>query len=140
MTKASDSSSEHSYLFSVEIMVRGNTSGEALEKLLKPLNEAGYADFRIQSGISLGETIQKELKEAKTKHQVLTESLDARIRNYIKTSRLIRLTVNRAKGDKLSVPCRVVNFDPDNELLTVYHVDEKSVYSFRLNEIDDFAE
>ncbi|MDG0790277.1 hypothetical protein OMP38_05000 [Cohnella ginsengisoli] len=88
----------------------------------------------------LGEAIQHELKAAKTKHQVLTDSLDSRIRDYIKTSRLIRITVNRAKGEKLSVPCRVVNFDPDNELLTVYHVDEKSVYSFRLNEIDDFGE
>lgn len=140
MTKASGSSPEQSYLFTVEIMVRGHTNGEALEKLLKPLNAAGYADFRIQSGIALGDTIQKELAAAKTKHQVLTDALDARIRNYIKTSRLIRVTVNKPKGEKFSVPCRVVNFDPDNELLTVYHVDEKSVYSFRLNEIDDFAE
>lgn len=140
MTKASDSSSEHAYLFSVEILVKGSTNGEALEKLLKPLNAAGYEDYRIQSGIVLGQSIDKELKNAPTKHHVLTDALDARIRNYIKTSRLIRLTVNKAKGVKLSVPCRVVNFDPDNELLTVYHVDEKSVYSFRLNEIDDFAE
>lgn len=140
MTKVSDDNSERSYLFSVDILVKAGTNGEALETLLRSLNVGGFADFRIQSGIVLGETIQRELKTAKSKHQVLTDSLDSRIRDYIKTSRLIRITVNRAKGDKLSVPCRVVNFDPDNELLTVYHVDEKSVYSFRLNEIDDFAE
>lgn len=140
MTKASDDNSERSYLFSVDILVKAGTNGEALEKLLRSLNAGGFADFRIQSGIVLGEAIQHELKAAKTKHQVLTDSLDSRIRDYIKTSRLIRITVNRAKGEKLSVPCRVVNFDPDNELLTVYHVDEKSVYSFRLNEIDDFGE
>ncbi|MFD2329858.1 hypothetical protein ACFSR7_11465 [Cohnella sp. GCM10020058] len=140
MTKVSDNNPERSYLFSVDILVKAGTNGEALERLLSSLNAGGYSDFRIQSGIVLGETIQNELKAAKTKHQVLTDSLDSRIREYIKTSRLIRITVNRPKGDKLSVPCRVVNFDPDNELLTVYHVDEKSVYSFRLNEIDDFAD
>lgn len=143
MTKASSSAKGQSYLFSVDILVKGNTNGEALEKLLSNLNAAGYADYRVQSGIALGQTIEKELKNAASKQPIPLETFDAldtRIRDYIRTSRLIRLTVLKPNGVSLSVPCRVVNFDPDNELLTVYHVDEKSVYTFKLNEIEDFAE
>lgn len=59
------------------------------------------------------------------------------IKLCIAENRLIRLTVNKGFGIKLSIPCRIVNFEENKGLLTVYHVDEKQVYSFTLNEIDD---
>jgi len=63
-----------------------------------------------------------------------------RIRGYIAGNRLVRLNVNRGRGVKLSVPCRIINFDESSYSVTVYHVDEKKVYTFGLFEIDDFIE
>ncbi|MDF2713105.1 MAG: hypothetical protein K0R28_30 [Paenibacillus sp.] len=50
---------------------------------------------------------------------------------------LVRIVVVKGKGVKLSLPCRILNFDPEGQQLTIYHVDEKKVYSFTLNEIED---
>jgi len=63
-----------------------------------------------------------------------------RIRGYIEGNRLVRLSVNRGRGVKLSVPCRIINLDESMYAVTVYHVDEKKVYTFGLFEIDDFIE
>ncbi|MCS7462365.1 hypothetical protein N0M98_19785 [Paenibacillus doosanensis] len=51
---------------------------------------------------------------------------------------LVRLTVVKGKGIKLNIPCRILNFDPISGNVSVYHVDEKQVYLFKINEIDDF--
>jgi hypothetical protein len=63
-----------------------------------------------------------------------------RIRDFIAGNRLVRLNVNRGRGVKLSVPCRIINLDESMYSVTVYHVDEKKVYTFGLFEIDDFIE
>jgi hypothetical protein len=68
------------------------------------------------------------------------DDLVQRIQQYIKTNRLIRINVNKGRGVKLSMPCRMISYDPSTEVLTVYHVDEKQVHSFRFSEIDDFVE
>jgi hypothetical protein len=52
---------------------------------------------------------------------------------------LVRLTIVKAKGIKLSLPCRILNVDASSGNVSVYHVDEKQVYLFKINEIDDFA-
>ncbi|SDC06210.1 hypothetical protein SAMN02799630_02568 [Paenibacillus sp. UNCCL117] len=51
---------------------------------------------------------------------------------------LIRLHIIKAKGVKLSMPCRIINIDPPSGNLSVYHVDEKKVYLLKINEIDDY--
>ncbi|WP_372635692.1 hypothetical protein [Cohnella sp.] len=66
--------------------------------------------------------------------------LELRIRFFIETSKLIRININKGRGIKLSIPCRVLNYDADKQLITAYHVDEKQVYTVGLNEIDDFVE
>lgn len=63
-----------------------------------------------------------------------------RIKGYIASNRLIRVHVNKGMGVKLSIPCRIINFDAQQHNLTVYHVDEKQVYTFSMFEIDDFDE
>ncbi|EXX91679.1 hypothetical protein BG53_08755 [Paenibacillus darwinianus] len=71
----------------------------------------------------------------------LSDEADAtaeRIRSYIAANKLIRLNVNKGRGVKLSVPCRILSYDESKLAVTVYHVDEKQVYIFDLNEIDDF--
>lgn len=60
------------------------------------------------------------------------------IKVYSKDNRLVRLTTNR-QGKKISLPCRILNYDDSNQLVNVYHVDEKQVYTFNINEIDEFS-
>ncbi|RUS43564.1 hypothetical protein [Cohnella sp. AR92] len=139
MTK-NKASEDGSYLFQVDILIRAPSNGIAMEKLLHLLNEGELADYRIQSGMKLGETIKKELASSERTSLLLTDNLDAKIRGYIQSNKLIRVNLNRGKGIKQSMPCRIVNFDPEQTLLTLYHVDEKRVYSIYLNEIDDFIE
>lgn len=61
------------------------------------------------------------------------------VEKYKASNALVRLTVLKGKGIRLSLPCRVLNFDPDTDTLTVYHVDEKKVYQFRMTEVEDFS-
>lgn len=71
---------------------------------------------------------------------LLPASLDSRIGSYIHSKKLTRLSVNKGRGVKLDIPCRLLNYDAKLQMLTVYHVDEKQVYSFKLTEIDDFID
>ncbi|WP_438349587.1 hypothetical protein ACP8HI_02605 [Paenibacillus sp. FA6] len=59
------------------------------------------------------------------------------IRSCIIDNRLVRLTANR-QGQHFNIPCRILNFDEEKQYINIYHVDEKQVYSFNLNEIDSF--
>ncbi|MFC5700611.1 hypothetical protein ACFPVX_04885 [Cohnella faecalis] len=145
--KQTTSATDGSFLFQIEIMVSGETNGEALEKLLHVLNEGGFEDFRIKSGIRLGKKIDEALAaSANNKNPVdlpapaaaSPSGLGLDIQQYIKTNKLLRLNINKGRGIRLSIPCRVIGFDADSQQITVYHVDEKQVYSFKLNEIDDF--
>lgn len=74
------------------------------------------------------------------KESVKSDPLEVRIRQFIQSNRLIRININKGLGVKMNIPCRVINFDAGTQMLTVYHVDEKQVYTVRLNEIDDFIE
>lgn len=60
-----------------------------------------------------------------------------KIREYIQNNQLVRLRANR-HGKQVSMPCRILNFDEAANSLSIYHVDEKQVYTFNLNEIDEF--
>ncbi|MFF2910115.1 hypothetical protein [Paenibacillus sp. NPDC057934] len=61
-----------------------------------------------------------------------------KIRQYIQNNQLVRLRANR-RGQQLSIPCRILNFDETDNSISVYHVDEKQVYTFSLYEIDEFS-
>lgn len=60
-----------------------------------------------------------------------------KIRQYIQNNQLVRIRANRY-GKQVSMPCRILNFDEAANSISVYHVDEKQVYSFNLYEIDEF--
>lgn len=66
-------------------------------------------------------------------------SISSMISDYISKQQLIRLSVNRGRGESFSIPCRILNYDQDTELMTVYHVDQKQVYTFKMNEIEDLV-
>lgn len=60
-----------------------------------------------------------------------------RLTELTSSGTLVRIAVVKSKGIRLSIPCRILKFDLEEQLLTVYHVDEKKVYTFSLNEIED---
>lgn len=149
-----------SYVFQVEIMIEDSHPGIALEKLLRGLNAGGYDDYRIMSGIKLGERIQARASDSSSatpipivpepketaaapvtaEEKAAYEDVFAQIRSFMKSNKLIRLIVNRGFGITLSIPCRIINLDEAEQMITVYHVDEKQVYTFRMTEIEDFLE
>lgn len=161
----STSNDQSSFLFNIEVLVEGRQNAEALEQLIHTLNQSGFLDYRILSGIQLGNliderkaastaatdvplqsskpiTIGKQKAEPTTKTTAAPiESLSGfdKIRALMKSNALIRLIVNKGLGIKLSIPCRIINMDEAGDLISVYHVDEKQVYTFRLNEIEDFS-
>lgn len=61
------------------------------------------------------------------------------IQKFIIENRLVRLLVHR-QGERISIPCRILNYMSDTSTINVYHVDEKRVYTFKLNEIIDFID
>lgn len=157
-----------SHLFQVEIRVSAPNRGAALKHLLQVLGQADVADYRI--GASGQHDAAKEIPQRAAARKADSKAanppnasppsrpsngsasssgtsspepsnpLELRIRFFIETSKLIRITVNKGRGIKLSLPCRVLGYDIEKQLMTVYHVDEKQVYTVGLNEIDDFVE
>ncbi|WNS46468.1 hypothetical protein [Paenibacillus sp. MMS20-IR301] len=163
------------YLFNVDILINARTNPLALQYLLELLNNSdNVTDFKINSGLELGKTIDSLLRSAKlalqnTPAQVPVKlpgkpaaqpaeqpaertpakkaapaapletpaDVFGKIRQYIQNNQLVRLRANR-QGKQLSMPCRILNFDEASNSLSVYHVDEKHVYTFNLNEIDEF--
>lgn len=65
--------------------------------------------------------------------------LIGQIFQYIAGRNLVRLTVVKGRGVKLNMPCRILNYDETMDNMTVYHVDEKKVYTVKLTEIDEMT-
>ena len=150
-----------SYIYQVELLLEDEDHASAFEQLIHKLNEAKFIDYKVLAGIALGDEIQsrkqkasevknvpiaakessKSQKKAAKAEQAsqLDMGIEA-IKLCKDKNKLIRLIVNRGLGIKLSIPCRVINVDEKDFLVTVYHVDEKQVYTFRLSEIEDFIE
>ncbi|WP_018753340.1 hypothetical protein [Paenibacillus sanguinis] len=68
-----------------------------------------------------------------------SEEFQAWIQNYINNNRLVRLYIKR-NGKRINIPCRILNFQPEVYTLSVYHVDEKQVYTLKLSEVIDFLD
>ena len=133
-----------SYSFQVEINVSASSKDDALEQLRHILDTAYRSNYRIISesdpDLAAEDTMVSEHSINDNPAAVQSNPLELRIDQYIKDNKLIRLNINKGLGVKMSIPCRIINFDSSNHLLTVYHVDEKQVYSIGLYEIDDFVE
>ncbi|MGG1519575.1 hypothetical protein ABE504_29510 [Paenibacillus oryzisoli] len=151
----SNSKAKNGHLFTVEILIEEGTNGLAMEKLLHLLNVDTVKDYQILKGINLGKLIALNTNAGKqapaqpagktappaakppsadSAHDIMHQ-----LESFKANNTLIRLTVIKAQGIKLNLPCRILNFDRDNQNVTVYHVDEKKVYLFKLNEIDDYV-
>ncbi|WP_054957008.1 hypothetical protein [Paenibacillus dakarensis] len=181
--KNSAAPDDNGFLFNVDILVKSPSNALALQHLLEMLNHTEeVVDFRVKSGIELGEIIDSLIQTKKrsviskvSKTSTLNDPPSAKnatpskntakgnsnpnkeskpsvastpqsaendpfewIKIYSKGNRLVRLTANR-NGKQVSLPCRILNFDEIDQIVSVYHVDEKQVYTFTLNEIDEFS-
>ncbi|MFC4776335.1 hypothetical protein ACFO9Q_06065 [Paenibacillus sp. GCM10023252] len=153
--------SQSPYIFQVELLIEEESSAKALEKLIHSLNQGNFIDYRIHSGVELGRQLEQVKAAASTAipipvqkpaaevnnpsnsdRQTEEQASDAydRMKAFMKSNKLIRLIVNKGLGIKLSIPCRIINLDVSANVITVYHVDEKQVYTFRLNEIEDIID
>ena len=117
---------------------------EAAQKLVQDKESDKPATLQKASAAASGQKKEAKHPEAKhpepkqsTKHDFkpLIEQIEACIANR----NLVRLSIVKGKGVKLSIPCRILNYDLASGNITVYHVDEKKVYSFLLTEIDDLT-
>lgn len=144
-----DNADNKGYLFIVEVLIEDATNGQALEKLLHILNSNLVKDYQIKTGMELGKLIELNTRSKSASAEIQPKPIEAeqskpgttiqeQLEHFKKNNSLIRLTIVKRHGIKLSLPCRILNYDADLQHVTVYHVDEKKVYSFNLNEIDDY--
>lgn len=150
-----DNQEEVGYLFNVEILVKGTTNPLALQALLKLLNDSpDIIDYRIETAQAVKaknngketskqpavvEKKKSEPASSNFKELATSDEFQAWIQSYITSNKLVRLYVNR-NGKRTSMPCRILNFLPETYAVSVYHVDEKQVYTLKLSEIIDFSD
>ncbi|WP_195571941.1 hypothetical protein [Paenibacillus sp. 1001270B_150601_E10] len=145
------------FKLNIDVLVRGNSNAEVKKKLFQLLRaNPEVLDIHIHTRAEHHDT--KECKHSPTvqkTHTIANQapptasmrqdeplhsiSIEVEIGSYIKDQTLVRLEVNKTKGVRLSIPARILNYDPSNLLLNVYHVDEKMVYAFHLYEIENMT-
>ncbi len=109
---------------------------EALQKApVKPVASSVQAATVKKPQQQVKSTPNKSNPTIPNNNQQITEL----IQHFRDNNMLVRLSVLKGKGVRLSIPCRILNFDESTGLISVYHVDEKRVYTVHVNEIDDFA-
>ena len=158
-----------SFIFNVEILIEDAHHAAALEKLIHGMNQGKFLDYRILSGVQLGKLIdqKKSVPAAITSVPIqaaVTNRKDTPVTNssaaaasspkaettsqndvlqkvqlFMSNNTLVRLFINKGLGIKKSIPCRIIKMDEELQLITVYHVDEKQVYTFHHYEIEDIV-
>jgi len=106
----------------------------------KPVPSKTAAEKQQQSASSspAAAAPKKEAKKAATPSAKLDFTpIIEQIEQFKEKNTLVRLSILKGKGVTLNLPCRILNFDLNSGNITVYHVDEKKVYSFQINEIED---
>ncbi|MFC5469594.1 hypothetical protein ACFPPD_12745 [Cohnella suwonensis] len=139
-------SADGSYSFQVDIKIEAPNQAAALVQLIAALNGTGL-DYKIggqndkpKTATTAKASAPAKASAAKPPAPPQPTQLELRILHFIESKQLIRLRVNKGRGIKMNIPCRVLNFDSNTSLITVYHVDEKQVYTVGLTEIDDFED
>lgn len=127
------------YSFTVELSVDAYNRGMAQEAISRLLRSGPVKDFRILPGPEApagGPLPEPGKADESTKRDGVPDVL-ACLETHQRNNTLLRLTAVTGKGTTMSIPCRVLNCEAQARLVTVYHVDEKKVYQFGLDEIVD---
>ncbi|SMG54408.1 hypothetical protein [Paenibacillus aquistagni] len=153
MSNSQPNNQGSAFKFNIDVLVRGSSNAEVKKKLLQLLGDPDILDIQInaraeQKDYNAGSVQHVEPphlqsqqpKAVRAEHErSSSESIEIEIKKYISHRTLVRLEVNKAKGVRLSMPVRILNYDASNMLLNVYHDDEKSVYAFHLYEIENMT-
>jgi wyosine [tRNA(Phe)-imidazoG37] synthetase (radical SAM superfamily) len=157
MEKNKNEMNKKAFLFHVEVLVEGYNQAMAQESLLSLLRTEKVKTIQLQSPTPpVAEHDEEDLQKRKkketsksndaklTKQQETKQAANTgyqriinQIEDFKKNNTLIRLSIVKGKGINLSVPCRILNYEDATQNVTIYHVDEKKVYQYSLNEIDD---
>jgi len=120
-----------------------NKKQSLIAKSYKRINEGASKPTPSETKVAKSPPAPKEQADTiqLSSFESMAKSQDFKnlIQKYIANNSLVRLLINR-NGKRISIPCRILNFLTDTYTLTVYHVDEKQVYSFHLSEIIDLNE
>jgi hypothetical protein len=141
------------YLFTVEILLEELSNGLALEKLLQSLNRSdAIKDYKVVTGVELGKLIDINQMQNKASEPVQNAAPSDSARNALYTkswidqiaklkndNSLVRIFIVQTKGLRFDIPCRILHYSSEEESLTVYHVDEKKVFTYNFNEIEDIT-
>ncbi|MBP1905289.1 hypothetical protein J2Z32_001917 [Paenibacillus turicensis] len=82
---------------------------------------------------------KEEVKKESIGDFTMSNEFNEWLKKIISENKLIRIVYDKG-GKRVSIPCRILNFLPESYAINVYHVDEKQVYTFNLNQIIDFIE
>jgi hypothetical protein len=132
------------FLFHVDVLLEGYNKAMAQEALQALLRSDKVKYVQMESDTPITGEMEDLPKPKKKEHANPVNDSGYRqiidqIEEFKKNNSLIRLSIVKEKGVKLSVPCRVLNYDDPSQNVTIYHVDEKQVYQYSLNEIDDLV-
>jgi hypothetical protein len=116
---------------------RKKSQSNARQKNSSP-NQATASTVPVKPQSEIETPDSQKAPSTETSNTTNGNSFDVWIDTLIKENRLTRIVVNNKNGRHQSIPCRILNFDRDTSIVSVYHVDEKQVYTFRTNEIDEF--
>ncbi|CAM3445853.1 hypothetical protein [Marinicrinis lubricantis] len=111
---------------------------EQMKKNPPSLPDEPFASQSEKDFDSSNKPTDKQSKDANSQsdsEKVIIELLE----QYKAKGTLVRLKVLKGKGIHLNIPCRILNHDPSTRNVSVYHVDEKKVYLFHINEIEDIT-
>jgi hypothetical protein len=104
----------------------------------KSVDVSGMASASVNPGYPVEQTAANKPSPSASRSEI-TQSFVEQFELLKQQNSLIRLTIVKGQGLKLDLPCRIVHFDTGEETVTVYHVDDKQVYTFKLNEVEDFS-
>ncbi|GIP35006.1 hypothetical protein [Paenibacillus sp. J2TS4] len=139
MTKGNANGRNHR--FCVHVSVENMDEQQAIDYLNGLFRHAGLREVHIlpidqPNRVADEEKTIVEERRAQSDDNAMVE----RIRYWMAERQLIWLILNDNHEARGRIPCRILNFDESSGLLTIYHVDEKKVYTYKLEEVDEFLE
>jgi metal-responsive CopG/Arc/MetJ family transcriptional regulator len=117
----------------------GETIEKALRETISKATEGKHQGKREGKAEGKSTAAERDVPESSIPGDDPHRHIWEQFHSFKQKNTLIRLSVVKGKGVKLSMPCRIINVDSENGNVSVYHVDEKQVYLFNINEIDDFT-
>ncbi|CDN45723.1 hypothetical protein [Paenibacillus sp. P22] len=140
----------NTYSFQTDLIIDAVTRDLAEARLKQLLQSAGISTYKIGRSSLVGASFPEEdipsgmrkagsgsTEAAQPSSGSGSSGVTSTLLHHMEQKTLVRLSINKGKGVRMSIPGRILNIE--NELITVYHVDEKQVYTFLLQEIDDFS-